>query len=217
MFASVRCYFVHMVPVVELARLVDQDFAARIGAQPGFVSYEFLDCGGGEAMTISVFREASQAEASRELARRWTEEALPGLQLTITEALHGEILVSRARHELLTPMHAGSEARYASARRYRLSRGDVGELMHAVDAGFADRVAQLDGFLAYCVLDCGDGELLSISLFRDQATAAASDELALRFVRDELGEFEIARSDMIGGGSVAVGRAIEQLLDPVHA
>jgi hypothetical protein len=203
-----------MVPVVELARLVEQDFAARIGAQPGFVSYEFLDCGGGDAMTISVFREASQAEASRELARRWTEDALPGLQLTITEALHGEILVSRATQQLLAP---GTEARYATARRYQLSRGDLGELMHIVDAGFADRVERLDGFRAYRVLDCGHGELLSISLFGDQATAAASDELALQFVRDDLGAFEIARTDMVGGGSVAVSRAIEQLLDPVHA
>jgi len=51
MFASIRCYFVHKAPAKELAELVDQDFADRISAQPGFVSYEFLDGGGGERLS----------------------------------------------------------------------------------------------------------------------------------------------------------------------
>ena len=52
----------------ELARRVDTGFAEDIGRRPGFVAYEFMDCGGGELLTLSVFREAEQAEASRALA-----------------------------------------------------------------------------------------------------------------------------------------------------
>src|SRR5690349_17067170 len=48
MFVSIRRYFVHKAPAKELAELVDQDFADRLSAQPGFVSYEFLDGGDGE-------------------------------------------------------------------------------------------------------------------------------------------------------------------------
>ena len=62
MFVSIRRYFVHKAPAKELAELVNQDFADRISAQPGFVSYEFLDGGEGEALTISAFNEAVQAE-----------------------------------------------------------------------------------------------------------------------------------------------------------
>src|SRR3954452_21088014 len=60
MFVSIRRYFVHKAPANELAELVDRDFADRLSAQPGFVSYEFLDGGEGEAMTISAFHEAAR-------------------------------------------------------------------------------------------------------------------------------------------------------------
>ena len=34
----------------ELARRVDGGFVEQLGAQPGFVSYEFLDCGDGDVL-----------------------------------------------------------------------------------------------------------------------------------------------------------------------
>jgi len=215
MFASVRCYFVHRAPTAELVRRVDEDFAAQIGARPGFVSYEFIDGGGGDAMSISAFREARQAEASRELARRWSEERLQDLELTITESLHGEIVISRAAGELTAPGREAGGTRYASIRRYRVGSGDVGGLPHSVDASFADRVAALDGFLGYRVIDCGGGELLSISLFRDGPTAAVSDELAAQFVNEELGDLRVDRTDTIGGGPVVVSRVTDALFPRV--
>jgi hypothetical protein len=80
---------------------------------------------------------------------------------------------------------------------------------------FADQIEAMDGFEAYHALDCG-GEIMSISLFRDQAAAEASDELALEFVRQELGSFEIERTEVIGG-EVLVSRAMAELLEPAHA
>jgi hypothetical protein len=212
MFASVRCYFVHRAPTAELVGRVDEDFAAQIGARPGFVSYEFIDGGGGDAISISAFREAAQAEASRELARRWSEERLQDLELTITESLHGEIVISRAARELAAPRREGGGTGYASIRRYRVGTGDVGGLLHSVDASFADRVAALDGFLGYRVIDCSGGELLSISLFRDSPAAAVSDELAAQFVNAELGDVRVDRTDIVGGGPVVVSRVTDALL-----
>jgi len=200
----------------ELARRVDRGFADEISAQPGFVSYEFVDCGEGEVMTISVFDEATGATGSRELAQRWTEENLHDLEFTRTEALSGEILVSRANEDMLEPGHVGTARKFASARRYTLRDGSVAALMHKVDEIFADRIEQLDGFEAYHALDCGRGEILSISLLRDQASAEASDELALQFVGEELGGFQIERSEVIGG-EVIVSRAMAKLLEPAHA
>jgi len=77
-------------------------------------------------------------------------------------------------------------------------------LWRLVDTGLAERIADLDGFVAYLVFSGGAGELVSVSVFRDEATATVSDELALQFVRGELADFDIKRTDMIGGGSIMV-------------
>src|SRR5262249_56676336 len=74
MFASMRRYRLERGTMADLSRAIDEDFAEQLAAQPGFVSYEFLDCGLGEFMTFSIFTTLEQAEASRELARRWAEE-----------------------------------------------------------------------------------------------------------------------------------------------
>ena len=81
MFASVRGYYVHMATPRDLAERVAEDFADLLSRQPGFVAYDFLDCGDREAMSISVFEDAAQAEASRALAVRWTTERLPDMEL----------------------------------------------------------------------------------------------------------------------------------------
>lgn len=216
MFASIRRYRLHKGGLDELAGWVDEGFAEEICAQPGFVSYEFVDCGDGEIMTISIFGEARGASDSRELAQRWTEENLQDLEFTRVGALDGEILVSRAREDMLEPGHLGTARKFASVRRYALRDGSVAELMHKVDEIFADRIEELDGFEAYHALDCGRSEILTISLFRDQASAETSDDLALQFVGEELGEFDIERTEVIGG-EVLVSRAMAELLEPAHA
>jgi heme-degrading monooxygenase HmoA len=215
-FASIRRYRLQRGSMEELTRRVDEGFAEDLGRRPGFVAYEFMDCGDGEIITLSVFRDADQAEASRDLAQRWTEENLQDLEFQRLEALHGEILVSRAARDMLEPGHTGSARKFASVRRYRLRTGSVAELMHIVDEVFADEIEAMDGFEAYHALDCGGGEIVSISLLRDQAAAEESDERALEFVRRELGHFGIERTEVIGG-EVVVSRAMATLLEPAHA
>jgi hypothetical protein len=200
----------------ELAQRVDAEFADRIAAQPGFVSYEFADCGDGEVMTISIFDDEHGADASRELAQQWTEERLKDFRFTRTEALRGEVMVSRADREMLEPGHMDMTPRFCSFRRYSLRGGAVDALMHVIDTSFADDLEEMDGIEAYHVLDCGHGEILSLTMCRDQDSAESSDELALTFVRDELTGFDIERSEAFGG-SMMVTRAMDHLLEPAHA
>ncbi|HYZ30356.1 MAG TPA: hypothetical protein VE570_14935, partial [Thermoleophilaceae bacterium] len=177
MFTSIRRYRARDPSRLdELTRRVDADFADRISAQPGFVSYEFLDCGDGEVMTISIFRDADEAEASRELARRWSLEKLADFAFMTAAPLRGEIPVSRAAREMLEPGHTDGPRKFASIRRYTMRGGDVGKLMHVIDERFADRIASLRGFDAYHVVDCGRGEIVAVSMFRDRSTAEDSDE-----------------------------------------
>jgi len=89
MFASIRRYRLTRGSIDKLTRRVDESFAEQISSQPGFISYEFMDCGDGEIMTISMFAGAEQAEASREFAQRWTGENLQDLDFDSMEALRG--------------------------------------------------------------------------------------------------------------------------------
>ncbi|HTE64341.1 MAG TPA: hypothetical protein VK631_28560 [Solirubrobacteraceae bacterium] len=216
MFASIRRYRLHRGSIDELTRRVDDGFAEDIGRQPGFVAYEFLDCRDGEIMTLSVFREADQAEASREFAQRWTEENLQDLELSRLDAMRGEILVSRAAEDMLEPAHAGAARKFATVRRYALRSGSIPALMHIVDEVFAEQIGAMESFEAYHALDCGGGEIVSITLLRDAAAAEDADELALEFVRRELGDFDIEHTEVIGG-EVLVSRAMAELLEPAHA
>jgi antibiotic biosynthesis monooxygenase len=58
MFASIRRYRLTRGSIDELTRRVDEGFAEQVSAQPGFLSYEFLDSGDGGIVTISIFAEA---------------------------------------------------------------------------------------------------------------------------------------------------------------
>jgi heme-degrading monooxygenase HmoA len=216
MFASIRRYQLEQGSMEDLARRVDEGFAEEISSQPGFVSYEFVDCGDGETVTISVFRDADGAEASRELAQQWTEDNLTDLQFSRGMPMRGEILVSRAARDMLEPGHMGAGEKWASLRRYTLNSGDLGELMHKIDTIFAEQISELDGFEAYHACDLGDGGICTITMFRDEATASDSVHRAQQFIREELGDFDLERTEVIAG-RVTVSRAMAELLEPAHA
>ena len=214
MYASIRSYALADTPIAEFAGLVEAEFADRIAARPGFVWYAFLDGGGGDACTISVFHEQAQAAGSRELARRWTEERLSAMNLTMTESVTGTIPVSRAQRELIEP----APGRYARVRRYKLGGADLGEVVwRIVDTSLVERIAELDGFIAYFVLGLPADGLVSVSVFRDCESALASDEVAVAFVRDHLDVLGIQRTEAIGGGALIVTRVTDALLEPIHA
>jgi hypothetical protein len=216
MFASMRRYRLERGSMAELARRIDEDFAERLAAQPGFVSYEFIGCGFGEFMTMSIFLTLEQAEASRELARRWAEENRDDLEFPRLEAAHGEILVGRAAQGMLEETHVGDPRKSVAIRRYRLGQGAVDELMRKIDAVFADRYQAMEGFEAWHVFDCGGDEILWISFVRDHAAAEESDERAFRFVAEELRDFRLERRVALRG-ELIVSRARAELLEPARA
>jgi uncharacterized protein YbjT (DUF2867 family) len=100
---------------------------------------------------------------------------------------------------------------YASVRHYTIGAGSIDSLMHRVDEEFAPAISQEPGFVAYLALDTGDGKLETVSIFRDKATADASDELAADYVRDRLGEFDLTRIE-VTSGEVVVGRVTAEAL-----
>lgn len=216
MFASMRRYRMQTAMADEFIRRVDESFADGIAARPGFVSYELIDCGGGDLFTLSIFLEPNQAEGSRELAVRWTENNLTDIEHERFDAVHGESVVSRASAGMLEPLHVGDTRKSVSIRLYRVSPGSVHQLLRAVDQAFADQLQTMDGFEAAHLLDCGDDEILWVSFVRDHEAVEQSDERTLRFVRDELADYRPERVVTIRG-DLAVSRANAALMEPAHA
>ena len=216
MFASIRRYRLARGSMDELMRRVDESFVEQIGAQEGFVSYHAIELPDNELISVSVFSGPRQAEASRGLAQRWTETELPDMDLQRLETLRSEIDVSRASEELLEPLHAASGSEFCALRRYLLRAGSINELLLRVDMSFAETVRGIDGFRGYLVLELGNDELVTLTFVRDRAGAQASDELAARFVSEELADFDLERIDA-RAGDVRVSRACAEVLLPEHA
>jgi hypothetical protein len=74
---------------------------------------------------------------------------------------------------------------YASVRRYAIE-GSAEELARRVREGFVPIISQTSGFVAYYVVDGGDGSVASVSIFEDQAGAEDSNQKAADWVRANL-------------------------------
>ena len=105
---------------------------------------------------------------------------------------------------------------FASIRRYRLRSGSMDDLLHLVDSDFAETIQEADGFVAYEVIDSGDGQLVTMSVFRDSDAAAASADMAAEWIRSTLAaQFDLERLDVMLG-EMAVSRAMSEMLEPAH-
>src|SRR3990170_1815747 len=103
MYASLRTYRIGSGSVDAVMRRVDRDFAEALSQEPGFVAYHAIDTGNDMVMTISLFHDREQAEASNELAAQWVAEELSDFNLTRVGVIGGEAMVSRASAEILEP------------------------------------------------------------------------------------------------------------------
>ena len=105
---------------------------------------------------------------------------------------------------------------FSSVRRYRLRSGSIDDLLHLVDSDFAETIQEMDGFVEYQVLECGNGELVTITTFSDRQSAAVSAEMAADWIRDTLArKFELERLEAFVG-EIAISRAADTLLVPAR-
>jgi len=105
---------------------------------------------------------------------------------------------------------------WCSVRQYKSDPSQVADIMHLADEEFAEQLGEEPGFIEYHLVDCGDGQVCSITLFSDREGAEKSNDLAAQFVRDRLAAFEINRTSMLAG-EVMVNRAGSDVLEAVHA
>ena len=67
---------------------------------------------------------------------------------------------------------------HITIRSRRMTSGSVDELMRKLAQGFMPLISAAPGYVTYYVIDSGDGMVSAISIFEDEATALASNQLA---------------------------------------
>ena len=76
MYAAIRRYQIDPRAAELVIRRVNEDFVPLISQAPGFVAYYTLDAGDGALVSISIFEERAEAEASSRLAADWVSRKL---------------------------------------------------------------------------------------------------------------------------------------------
>ena len=71
---------------------------------------------------------------------------------------------------------------YASILRYKVDSKSVGEVFRQANEGFVPTISKVPGFVGYYGLDAGNGVMVTISLFKDQAGTKESDRVAAEWV-----------------------------------
>jgi molybdopterin synthase catalytic subunit len=95
---------------------------------------------------------------------------------------------------------------YATIRRYSGTRSiaqqTVEEFKRRIEEKFVPTIQDIRGFHTYGVLNTGNKELLSISVFEDKEGATESTRRAAEFVKndplkDQLGKPEVLEGDLV--------------------
>jgi hypothetical protein len=80
---------------------------------------------------------------------------------------------------------------YATVKRYELGAGSRGmgavkELTRRCQDDLAPNLGGLDGFVAYYVIDTGNGIISSVSIFEHEASAEEGNKLVKQFFKERL-------------------------------
>jgi hypothetical protein len=102
---SIRTYRFGAGCIDELMHRVDRDLADAFAQETGFVAYQVAHTGEHTVASITVFHQRDQAERSNELAAAWVAESLGDFDIERMGVIGGEVMVSRARADLLEPAH----------------------------------------------------------------------------------------------------------------
>lgn len=76
---------------------------------------------------------------------------------------------------------------YAAIRRYNVFEGTADRIVERVNTSFLPTLRESPGFVAYFVVDAGDGTMAAITVFEDKQGAEASNRVASEWVRQNLG------------------------------
>ena len=88
---------------------------------------------------------------------------------------------------------------YASIRRYRIDRSSIHQINALARDGFLPIISELPGFIAYYIVDQGDGNAATISLFEDKAAAEQSNRAAAAWVQENMAALVEGPPEILAG------------------
>ena len=91
------------------------------------------------------------------------------------------------------------QSMHVSIRRYKTDSAP--EVARRVNEQFVNRISNVTGFLAYYVIDTGEGVLTSISVFETKDAAEESHRVAAAWVAESL-------SGMLGLAEITAGEVV---------
>ncbi len=100
MYAMIRRYE-GVTDADEAAKLVRRNFVPLISKVPGLVAYYVIDAGGGEFVSVSIFKDKLKAEESNRRAAGWVKDNISALLPNPPQVIAGEVVATK-RGALLT-------------------------------------------------------------------------------------------------------------------
>ena len=101
---------------------------------------------------------------------------------------------------------------YASVRRYQLKPGTEAEIIERAREGFVPIISEDPGFVAYYIVDAGDGAVATISIFEEKNSADVSNTMAADWIRRHLSELFAGSPEVVTGEVVVERRRQEERL-----
>lgn len=90
---------------------------------------------------------------------------------------------------------------HVTIRRYSIHPGSTQELLEQVRTNFLPILCKAPNFVAYYAVDEGDGDISTISIFKDEASANASNDIAAQWAMKNVAHM-ISRPPKIISGEV---------------
>ena len=91
---------------------------------------------------------------------------------------------------------------YACIRRYKTD--SAAEVTRLVNEEFVPRIKNLSGFVAYYVIDTGEGMLASVSVFETKGGGEESNRMAASWVKERL-------PGLLGPADITAGEAVAHI------
>ena len=84
-------------------------------------------------------------------------------------------------------------------RSRKMVSGSVNSLMKTINDGFMPIISKEPGYIAYYVVDSGDGLVTAVSIFEDEETSDKSNNLAQEWTSKHLGDLVPGKAQVISG------------------
>lgn len=189
MYCVVRQY--KMKSPEEIDTLVDQvrtGFLPIISKAPGFIGYTVAHSEQDELITTGFFQDRAGADESIRLAADWVRENVSSAVDGPPKVTEGEVRVQERRE---------GEATYGLLRRAKLQPGKMDAALDLMRNRMLPLLSEVPGFISLALFTPGSDEFVTLSAWRDRASAQEATRRATAFIQQNAGDIIAGPPEMI--------------------